>query len=99
MRTAINSTIPRHGQGTLDRFLDSLPSCGDDLESNPENRFPYLPTVTPAVERKASLTLVAFMSSSTSRVRTVVCPGVLRIGSVARSDESRLALYGAAGST
>jgi hypothetical protein len=53
---------------------------------------PYLPTVTPAVERKASLTLVAFMSSSTSRVRTVVCPGMLRIGFARRGDERRLAL-------
>jgi hypothetical protein len=52
----------------------------------------YLPTVTPAVERKASLRLVAFMSSSTSRVRKVVCPGMLRIGSVARGDERRSAL-------
>src|SRR6478672_2998981 len=66
--------------------------------NQPERPLPYLPTVTPAVERKASLTLVAFMSSSTSRVRTVVCPGVLRIGSTASGDESRLALYGAAGS-
>jgi len=57
-----------------------------------QGRFPYLPTVTPAVERKASLTLVAFMSSSISRVRTVVCPGVLRIDSDARGDERRLAL-------
>ena len=60
---------------------------------------PYLPTVTPALERKASLTLVAFMSSSTCRVSTVVCPGMLRIGWLARGDESRLALYGASGST
>jgi len=51
----------------------------------------YLPTVTPAVERKASLRLVAFMSSRTCLVRTVVCPGTSRIGS-ARGDESRLAL-------
>ena len=57
-----------------------------------EGRSPYLPTVTPAVERKASLTLVAFMSSSTSRVSTVVCPGMLRIGSAARGEERRLAL-------
>jgi hypothetical protein len=53
---------------------------------------PYLPTVTPAVERKASLRLVAFMSSSTSRVRTVVWPGMLRIGSAACGEERRLAL-------
>jgi len=51
----------------------------------------YLPTVTPAVERKASLRLVAFMSSRTCLVRTVVCPGTSRIGS-ALGDESRLAL-------
>jgi hypothetical protein len=62
------------------------------LKATGKRSHPYLPTVTPAVERKASLRLVAFMSSSTSRVRKVVCPGILRIGSVARGDERRSAL-------
>ena len=81
LRAATNSAIRRHGL-----------SYGDAVESDRQKAAPYLPTVTPAVERKASLRLVAFMSSRTSRVKTVVCPGILRIGSVARGDERRLAL-------
>jgi hypothetical protein len=89
LRAATNSTIRRHRL-----------SYGDAVESDRQKAAPpYLPTVTPAVERKASLRLVAFLSSSTSRVKTVVCPGMLRIGSLARGDKRRLALYGAAGST
>ena len=77
---------------TSGRSMGSRPSGGDNVESDRRKAAPYLPTVTPAVERKASLRLVAFMSSSTSRVRTVVCPGMSAIGSVARGDERRLAL-------
>ncbi|WP_461335804.1 hypothetical protein [Bradyrhizobium liaoningense] len=47
--------------------------------------------VTPAVERMAPLRLVAFMSSRTCRVSTVVWPGMSRIVSP-REEEIRSAL-------
>ncbi len=47
----------------------------------------YRPIVTPAVERIASLRLLAFLSSRTCRVSTVVCPGVLRMVSPREGGE------------
>jgi hypothetical protein len=58
-----------------------------------------LPSVTPAVLRIACLSVVAFLSSRTSLVSTVIDFGVFRIGSGNFPEAcSRSPLYGAAGS-
>jgi hypothetical protein len=50
----------------------------------------YRPTVTPGVERKTSAGVVAFLSSMTCLVMTVVWLGILMIG--CRDEDRRLAL-------
>jgi hypothetical protein len=56
----------------------------------------YRPIVMPGVPRNASPIVVAFLSSMTSLVMTVVWLGMLMIGP--RDEDKRLALYGATGS-
>ena len=85
-----------HGSGDRRRVLTLL-TKSKATRSKPTGRprRAYLPTVTPGVVRKMSLRVVAFLSSITCLVRTVVCPGILMIG-WSGCDERRLALYGAA---